>query len=264
MSKIICKNLHFNYENENILHNISFNVEEGSFCVVLGKNGSGKTTLLKCLKGLLNFQKGQIFVNGLDIQKSAINEIAKNISMLLQSEPHSFHFKVIDIVVMGRNPFLKMNETPKEKDYSLAYNSLISLKIENLADKNFNKISGGERQLVMLATALTQNANIVLLDEPTNHLDFNNQYYVLNFMKNLCRKKNTTVITSMHNPNLAMMFADEIIMLDNKKIMANGKTKDVMTEKNISRLYKTEIKKVRDFDDITFFIPKKNDKKNYN
>ncbi|MCD4742533.1 MAG: ABC transporter ATP-binding protein [Desulfobacteraceae bacterium] len=250
-----CRSLCFAYNGDNILNDISFKAEAGSFCAVLGRNGSGKTTLIHCLNKILTPVSGQILIHDKDIASFSRNDIAREISLVPQEHLDIFPYKVIDVIVMGRAPFLKIAASPDENDYEIAVNALKELNAENLAEKNFNRISGGERQITLLARALAQATKIMLLDEPTNHLDFNNQYHLLSSIKNLCRSKGLSIIASMHDPNMAAIFADDVIMIKDGNIMVQGSTESVMIQKNISKLYDTDTSEININTTKKFFLP---------
>jgi iron complex transport system ATP-binding protein len=250
-----CKSLYFKYNKNNILNNISFKAESGSFCALLGRNGSGKTSLIHCLNKISTPCSGRILIDGKDISLFSRNDIAKQVSLVPQEHLDIFPYKVIDVIVMGRAPFLKIGASPDRTDYIIANNALKDLNAENLGKKNFNRISGGERQIVLLARALAQATKIMLLDEPTNHLDFNNQYHLLSCIKKLCRSKGLTIIASMHDPNMAAIFADDVIMIKNGEIMTMGSAESIMTRENISKLYDTDTNAILITKTKKFFLP---------
>jgi iron complex transport system ATP-binding protein len=252
---ISCSHLGFGYGKVPILQDISFIVEKGRFCVVLGRNGSGKTTLIHCLNRILHPTKGQIFIDGKDMTSLSRNEIARAVSLVPQEHMEIFPFRVIDVVVMARAPFLGTVAAPKPDDYRIAEEALKQLHAFHLADKNFNRISGGERQIVLLARAIAQNARIMLLDEPTNHLDFNNQYHLLGAIKDLCRANRLCIVASMHDPNLASLFADDVIMLKNGGILYQGPGRAIMTSRHISHLYDIPTESIDLADQKRMFLP---------
>ena len=235
-----CTSLGFMYGRTQILHDISFTIQPKLFYAILGQNGSGKTTLLHCLNGILKPNIGTVEIEGQNITTMSPKEVARYVSLVPQEHLDVFPFKVLDVVVMGRAPFLGMTETPGENDYKLAMDALKMLACEHLADCNFNCISGGERQIVLLAISLVQTSKIMLLDEPTNHLDFNNQYRLLLKIKELCQIRQTSVIATMHDPNMATLFADRVIMVENGRIIAHGKAEEIMTTTNLNTLYGTK------------------------
>ncbi len=253
--RLACNSVGFRYGKKHILHDISFSVKPGSFCAILGRNGSGKTTLLHCLNGIHKPFKGEILLNGINISTLSQNEIAKQVSLVPQEHLEIFPFKVLDVVAMGRAPFIGMARTPTPKDYELAFEALQTLNAQRLADCNFNKISGGERQIALLGCALVQTSEIMLLDEPTNHLDFNNQYHILYKIKELCQTRKTSVIASIHDPNLAMLFADAVVMLKNGAITAQGHAEKIMTKQNIDDLYETDTTPLKISKTKHFFLP---------
>lgn len=250
-----CRKLGFTYGEKKILQDISFQVNAGVFLAILGRNGSGKTTLIHCLNRILIPVSGQILIQGNELSTLSRNDIAREISLVPQEHLDIFPYKVIDVIVMGRAPFLKVSATPDKNDYEIAINALKELNAGNLADQNFNRISGGERQITLLARALAQATKIMLLDEPTNHLDFNNQYHLLSSIKHLCRSKGISIVASMHDPNMAAVFADDVIMIKNSRVMVQGSTKSVMTQKNISKLYDTDTCEIQINATKKFFLP---------
>lgn len=235
------KNLYFSYSNKNVLSDISFRADRGDFICLLGSNGSGKTTLLKSLNGLLKADSGQIYINNKNIENLKQRQIARLIGSVPQENQTIFSYKVKEIVVMGANPHISFVKGPTEKDYLKVYNILNNLGIRNLAEKNFNQISGGERQLVLIARALMQQADILLLDEPNAHLDFKNQHTMMEIMLQLsCRGK--IIIAAVHDPNLAYRYCQRALILSEGNLIADGKVKKIMTENNLSRAYDTDIK----------------------
>jgi iron complex transport system ATP-binding protein len=194
---------------------------------------------------------------GQNIADLSQGEIAQNVSFVPQEHMDIFPFRVIDVVIMGRAPFLGMTQIPGEEERKFAMDALKLLGFEHLARSNFNRISGGERQIVMLAMALVQAGRVMLLDEPTNHLDFHNQYHLLSKIKELCKTRQISVVASMHDPNMAMIFADRIIMLKNGRIIAEGTLEQTMTTDNIDLLYDTKTVAVSNLNQVQgrFFLP---------
>ena len=251
-----CQALHFSYgKGRAILTGVSHAMGRGTFTALLGRNGSGKTTLLHCFNGINRVSVGSVFIHGEDIHALGPNAVARQVSLVIQETPDIFPFTVIDVVVMGRAPFLKIAQSPDAEDYVLAKKALADLGIEHLAQANFNRISGGERRMVLLAAALVQSSEIMLLDEPTNHLDFKNQHLILSCIKKLCKERGTTAIAAMHDPNLAMLFADEVVLLKNGQIFDAGPAEKVMTKSNMDVLYDTETTAFPFAGTRQFFIP---------
>lgn len=250
-----CCALGFSYGQTRILDDISFGIKPGLFYAILGKNGSGKTTLLHCLNKILKPTAGAVRILGRNMADLSQGEIARHISFVPQEHMEIFPFRVIDVVVMGRAPFIGLTQIPGQGDRRLAMDALKLLGSEHLAGCNFNRISGGERQIALLAMALVQAGRVMLLDEPTNHLDFHNQYHLLRRIKTLCGTRRTSVIASMHDPNMAMCFADRVIMLKHGRIIAAGGLDETMTTDNLDRLYDTRTVAVSTLERTRFFLP---------
>ena len=236
------KNLNFSYSEKKVLKNINFQAEKGEFISILGANGSGKTTLFQCMQGLLSTDAGKILVDEENIKKMTKKEIAQKIAVVPQESKNVFDYSVLDLVLMGINPWLSFAEQPDADAYQKAEEILSELEILDLKHKNFNKISGGERQLVLIARVIMQKSNILFLDEPNSHLDFKNTHLILKLMRELSRKRKT-VITALHDPNLAYQYSDRVLILKSGKIIASGPVEKVMTAENLSRAYEIEIKK---------------------
>ncbi len=234
---LICQSLSFSYGDTPILRDISFKLESGSFTALLGCNGAGKTTLLECINGLKIPDKGQIRLGETNLLNCGQAEVARNVSLVPQEHSDIFPFKVLEVVVMGRTPYLGVFNSPGAEDYEMAYGALKSLNAEALAQRNFNRISGGERRLVLLARAMVQEAKIMLLDEPTNHLDYKNQFLLLDFIKKMARRTGTAIFASMHDPTMALHFADNTLLLKNTRLSGSGNATTVMNPENISCLY---------------------------
>ncbi len=255
--KLACEAVDFKYGQRTILSSVSFAVEAGTFCCILGRNGCGKTTLVHCLNGILTPCGGAVRIDGRAIAAMSAREIARHASLVAQEHIEIFPFSVLDVVVMGRAPYLGLTSTPGPRERELAMEALRELGAEGLASCNFNRISGGERQIALLAKALVQTSDIMLLDEPTNHLDFNNQYRLLSRIKELCRTRGACIVACMHDPNLATLYADQVIMIRAGRVIHAGPTAQVMTAETVSELYETEIHQVALSEGGTYFLPRK-------
>ena len=250
-----CKGLGFAYNGTPILSEISLKVDAGEFCALLGRNGSGKTTLIYCLAGLLKPQAGSVVIDGLDLAGASRADIARRVSLVPQEHADMFPFRVLDVVVMGRTATFGFAQRPGARDYLAARQALAELEAEGLAERNFNRISGGERRIALLARAILQAQGTLLLDEPTNHLDFNNQYRLLEKIRGLCKKRGIRVVASMHDPNLAARFADTVVMLAGGRVLAGGDVDTVMTANRVSQLYQTPTRRLVTEDGEAIFVP---------
>lgn len=229
-------NLCFSYGNRLILDNINFTIPNQQLLSVLGPNGVGKSTLFRCILGLLNGYNGQIKLNGIESKDLTIKEIAKLVAYIPQSHYPSFNFSVFDMVLMGTTVQVSSFSNPGKKQIALAKAALERLDIDHLKNRGYAQISGGERQLVLLARALVQEAKILILDEPTANLDFGNQIRVLTQIKSLV-KEGYTVIQSTHNPDQTFYFSDTIMAMKSGKIIAYGAPSEIFTEDLIKTLY---------------------------
>jgi iron complex transport system ATP-binding protein len=238
------RNLTFSYKNEKILKNISFSVSKGDFLVILGPNGSGKSTLLKCVNYLLKNFEGEILIENTDIRRINRKKLAKLMAFLPQETNSNFPFSVFEMIIMGRNPHLNGLKTPSSSDEEKVLNALKTLNIERLKNKRFDTLSGGEKKLVLLARALTQESKILLLDEPTNHLDFKNQYLVLNTVKKITYEKKLTSIVTLHDPNLAYKFADKILIVKNGERYRFGEKETILTGQTLQSVYEIDIREI--------------------
>lgn len=235
------RNLSFSYTGRKVLDSISFGVARGVICGLLGPNGSGKTTLLRCIGGLRKPTGGQATVQGIAITSMTRQEIARRISMVPQQTSMVFPFKAIELVVMGKCPELGYCQSPKKADYVRAQNLMESLRIGHLAYRRISELSGGERQLTVVARALFQGADIMLLDEPTTYLDYKNQLMILDSVTGIARNKNLTVIMTSHDPNLAFHYCDKMVLLKEGRVVCVGSTRDVFQGGTLSKLYDMDV-----------------------
>jgi iron complex transport system ATP-binding protein len=235
------KKASFAYARQTVWQDLTFSIFKGELLCLLGANGCGKTTLLNCLHGDQRLQKGHILLNGQQIDAMPTTEIARKIGVVFQEHTTPFPYSVLDVVLMGRGPHLGMFESPSEKDNEIAINSLKNMGVFDLKDKRYTEISGGERQLVLIARTLTQEPEIILLDEPTSFLDFKNQALVLEMIRKLTRQGLTVIMTS-HFPNHALICADRVALMNQGTMVGVGKTKEIMTESNLEKTYGIGVK----------------------
>lgn len=238
------ENVSFSYGKNRILNDISFHVDKGEYICILGANGCGKTTLLKTMLGFLKPEQGTVFLYGENIHRMDEREMAKKIAYIPQSHNPPFPFTVMDVVLMGRTPHLSRTCRPTEKDVSIARESMSRLGVLKYARKRYTELSGGQRQMVIIARALTQQPDILIMDEPTASLDFGNQYTVLAHMLSLARD-GMSILMVTHNPDHALYCADRIIAMRDGKIISLGQSQDVMNEPTMQSIYDMVIK-IRD------------------
>ena len=245
---IVVENLSFAYDTHTVLNNVSFIAAENQLLSVLGPNGVGKSTLFRCILGLLKGYTGSIKVDGQNMRKISAREMAKRIAYIPQSHYPSFNYTVFDMVLMGTTQQISVVSTPGKKQMERAEQALQRLEIEHLHDRDFSRISGGERQLTMIARALAQNAHILILDEPTTNLDFGNQIKVLTQIKSLAND-GYTIIQSTHNPDQTFLFSDRILALKDGIVLACGIPADIVSCELMQTLYDVDIEVQSLYDD---------------
>ena len=259
MTKLVdVKNISFSYEKDSpiVFENISFSIEKGDVLCVLGPNGTGKTTLIKCINGLHKVNEGEINLNGSNIQSLSFKDISRIVGYIPQGHVPSFPFKVFDVVLMGRSPYVNITSSPREKDREIAMNALETLGIEDLRDKSYTNLSGGERQLVFLARVLAQEPDLLILDEPTNHLDFGNQIKLLEIIEQLS-KLGLAVIMSSHYPDHAFLAASKVAIMKDKSFIDFGTPDEVLSEENLKSAYGIDVKLIELEDGRKICVPLK-------
>lgn len=223
------------------LDSIDFEAERSKVTAVLGPNGSGKTTLFQCLLGLWNHSAGEVAIDGRSIKSMKRAEIARHMAVVPQEHASPFPYSVFDMVLMGRVAHVGLFSTPGEKDRKAAMEAMEALGIETLAQRPCTALSGGERQMVLIARCLAQEAPTMLLDEPTAHLDFRNQVAVLEKVRNIAGERKLAVLMNIHDPNMALLFAHRVMLLKGGRMLAFGKPETVINEKNMREMYGMEV-----------------------
>ena len=195
-----------------VLNDVSFSVKEGDLLAVLGPNGVGKSTMFRCILGFLRNYEGSIRLNGQDIKTLDHSEIAKHVAYIPQSTYPMFNYTVLDMVLMGLTNQLNPLAAPNRKHVDEAYAAMDSLGIAHLRNAGYGEISGGERQLALVARALVQKAKILIMDEPTANLDYGNQFRVMCRISDLAGE-GYIIILSTHNPDHAFLYANRTLMI---------------------------------------------------
>ena len=239
--------INFSYNQDTVvLHSISMNVSPGEFIGVIGPNGSGKSTLLKLLGGVLKPDSGQLYLKGKNYLNYQQKQLAQSITWVPQEHPTVFPFKVSEIVLMGRHPYLSAFTFEGEEDIEIAHSAMELTQTLQFAQRNFNEISGGEKQRVVIAGAITQEPELMILDEPTSALDIKYQIQILKILKQLNEDKNMTVILAMHDLHLAAKFCNRLILLEDGKIFKDGKSKEVLQKEHIEKVYGVKVHLIHD------------------
>ncbi len=223
-----------------ILEDITFELNNHDILCLLGPNGTGKTTLLRCILSLHKPKGGVIRLDGRDIQKIHARRRAELMAYVPQATTVAFPYKAEDIVLMGRVSHLALGARPGKKDRKLAEEAMERLSISHLRDYSFNEMSSGEKQMVLVARALAQQARILVMDEPTANLDYCNQVKMLQVIKNLAAQGYAILMTS-HYPDHAFLACTQAILMRDGLIMAQGAPEEVVTTENLTRLYATPV-----------------------
>jgi iron complex transport system ATP-binding protein len=229
-------NISYSFGRHDVFRDLELEVKQGDIICVLGANGSGKTTLLRCINGTLRPKSGRIFLDDTDIAQIGVIRLARRIGTVSQEHSAPFPFSVLEVVRMGRAPYLGFFSSPSGHDNEIAMEALEHVGMSHLKDKPYTQISGGERQLVLIARTLAQKPGIILLDEPTSHLDFKNQVLVLKMISKLSMG-GLTIIMSTHLPNQAFLVSSRVALMTNGTLLAIGSCDDIMTEKNLAKTY---------------------------
>lgn len=240
MALIEVRDLSFGYGRRAVLRHIGFGIEQGSLVSLLGPNGCGKTTLLKLLLGFMPARHGAVFFDGRPVRAYERRELACHMAYVPQVHRAAFAYRVRDVVLMGRMPHKGFLSTLSRHDEELADAALEKLGIAHLRTRPYTEISGGERQLALIARALCQGAHTFILDEPANGLDYGNQIKLLEQLVDLAGEGYTFVM-STHFPDHVLWVASQVVMLQGGALLAEGTPDAVVTRKNLCRLYSAEV-----------------------
>jgi iron complex transport system ATP-binding protein len=240
-SRLSATHLDIGYRGHLVGRDISLALGPGEVLCLLGPNGAGKTTLFRTLLGLQRRLGGEIAVDGHPLERLKPVEIARRMAYVPQAHVTEFAFSVLDVVLMGRTARLKPFASPGPADERIAVEKLDELGIGSLAEADYTKISGGQRQLALIARALAQGAPILVLDEPTASLDFGNQAMVLGRIRDLA-SAGYGIVLSTHDPDHALMVATRVAVIADGGLVAIGLPQDVVTGELLSAIYRTEVR----------------------
>ena len=258
---VIAEGVSLSYNSRLVLGDVSLQLRKGAIVTLLGPNGCGKTTLLKIINGLLRPDSGKVYVDGYDVSRMGQTDMARLMGHVPQTQRSSFPFTALDIVLTGRMPHISALSQPGPRDLEKARQAMDMVGASHLSSRPYTQISGGERQLVMIARALAQEPSFLLLDEPTSYLDFKNQHQVLKMVSQIARDQKVTVVMTLHDPNHALMFSDELVLLrkltekecgdeqkcksdsnsNHQNVVAAGRPTEVMTPENIFEAYGIDV-----------------------
>ena len=239
--ELTVKNASCGYDGKAVLKNVSLRLRQGEIVCILGPNGIGKTTVFRSVLGFLKLIEGEILLDGVPKSSLSQKEFSQAVGYVPQSHEPPFPYTVPDVVVMGRTAHLKSFESPGIREYRIADRVMELLGISYLRDKIYTQISGGERQMVLVARALAQNPKLLVMDEPTANLDFGNQIHVLECIKGLSGS-GLGVLMTTHNPDHAFLCCDRVILLTKGKEVLEGTVEEIVTEENLRKAYGVEVK----------------------
>lgn len=241
-SALTIKNLSFSYASpaRMVLHDIWLEIPSRAITALLGPNGSGKSTLIYLMLGLLAPQSGEILLGDRLHSCHTRQELSRLLGLVPQEEHVTFELSVLEYVLLGRAPYLNLLELPGESDRRIALQAVSTVGLTGLQDRPVSSLSGGERQLAVLARALAQEPEILLLDEPTSHLDLGNTRRILHLLR-LLREGGKTILLTTHDPNLAAAVADNVILLREGRVLAAGPICSCLTAENLTVTYDVEV-----------------------
>ncbi len=231
------ENIRFSYDGLEVLRGIDVSLGKGRLIGLLGANGAGKSTLLKIICGILNPKSGRISYNGREIAKMDKREIAKKVAYIPQDSTFGFPFSVAESVLMGRAPYIGRFAFEREDDWQIAVSAMETVGISQLRDRLVTEISGGEKQLASLARALAQEPEVMILDEPATFLDVRHKSQIMKLLMRLKGDRGISVIAATHDVFSTLFYFDEIILLKDGTIFAQGRSEDVLREEILTAVY---------------------------
>ncbi|MEW5767389.1 MAG: ABC transporter ATP-binding protein [bacterium] len=235
------KNLTCGYDSRAVLQEINLSLKSGELIGIIGPNGSGKTTLLRAITRVLKPMRGVVLFEGKDIRQMGLKELAKKVAVVSQGS-EAKGMTVEEFVLLGRIPYYeKFQFLETKRDMEMAQRCMGLTDTGRFKDRLMEEISGGERQLALIARALTQEPALLLLDEPTTHLDITHQVGILDLVKKLNRELGLTVIMVLHDLNLAGEYCDRLVLINEGRIHKDGRPEEVLNYQTIEEVYRTVV-----------------------
>lgn len=231
----------YDSQSKPVLKDFSCDVKKGEFVSLIGPNGSGKSTLINAIMQSVNIENGEIYLGGKNNKDYSAKLRAQYAAVVPQNFQTNFAFKVKDIVMMGRNPYLKRMESETVRDVEIVDESLRLTNTFHLKERKINSLSGGERQRVIIAGALAQKPQLLILDEPTNHLDIHHNLEIMELIRNLNKEDGITVFAVLHDINMAARFSDRIFLLNDGVLVKSGSVSEVINEETLKPIYQIDM-----------------------
>lgn len=236
-------NVSCGYNHHCIIDDVTLRLKAGEVVCILGTNGVGKTTLFKSILGHIPLLRGSILLHGTDLQQMTVTEKAQKIGYVPQAHIPPFPFTVSDVVVMGRTSHLSAFASPSKHDYEIAEQALSSIGIAQLKERIYTELSGGERQMVLIARALAQSPSLLIMDEPTSNLDYGNQTRTIQQVRRLA-DKGLGIIMTTHSPDHVYRCADKVLVIKNRNSVRFGAVDEVLNDALLSELYHIPVRSI--------------------
>jgi len=237
MVKLEMQNVTLAYGPKVVVRDLNFQMMPGKMLGLVGPNGCGKSTIIKALSRVIAPYSGRILLNGKDISRISHKDLSCVLGVVPQMPLLPSIFTAFEIVLMGRNPHLGLFQYEGPKDMAITWQAMERASTQHLAHRRINELSGGEIQGIVIARVLAQETEAILLDEPTANLDIGRQIEILDLIKNLCRENNMTVVAALHDLNLASQYCDQLVLINNGRIHAEGTPETVINTENIEEVY---------------------------
>lgn len=241
MSAIEINHVSFSYSNGLVLRNVDLCVRKGEMIGLIGPNGSGKTTLIRLISGILDARQGEVKIDGLRATTMKRKALAREVAVVPQQFSMPFGYRVEEVVMLGRTPYMKPFSDSSAKDRQVVLETMDMVGVGRLAGRYFSELSGGERQKVVLAMALAQEPKLLLLDEPTAHLDISHQVDILELLSRMNEKGRLTIIAAIHDLNLASTYFRRLVLLKEGGVAADGPPECVLTPATIGAAYSVPV-----------------------
>ena len=230
-------NISYRYQNDLVLNDVSFTLQKGDFCAIIGPNGSGKTTLINIISGALKKQEGQMVISGKNIEHYTTKDFAKQVSVVPQRSEPVYHFSVFDMVMFGRNPYQTRWNYFNPEDEDIVFDALEKTNLLSLKDRMTSQLSGGEFQRTLIARAIAQQAPLMLLDEPLSNLDIPHQFEILEILSELNHTQKTTILMVIHDISIAMQAVPKSLLLKSGQLIYRGDTQNICRNNLIFNLF---------------------------
>jgi iron complex transport system ATP-binding protein len=236
------ENISFTYPTgkKPVMHDFSLDIQPGTLTAILGPNGTGKTTLIHLALGWLHPSQGKIYLNGNVLSSYTRREMGQWMGLVPQNETTPFEYSLLEYVLLGRTPYLSPLAMPGEEDVKIAAQKLADVGLAELQHRSMPSLSGGERQLVLVARALAQQPKLLFLDEPTSHLDLSNKLRLVQVLRQL-QSQGVTIVFTTHEPDVASALATHMVLMREGQVLQTGPIAEVMTDASLSTLYNMPI-----------------------